>query len=434
MRRTALTLLVLTPTIPALAGVAEPVPSADLAALIAEAEASSPALGAAAARLEAAGRVPAQAQAPPDPEVSVSYLNDGVSRFTLGETEFSNLSLTWTQEVPYPGKLRRSGEAARADVEVAAKELERMRFEIAAAVKSGYADLYRLDRTAAILQETRSVLESLGQAARSRYEVGQGIQESVLKAQTEILRLEAEQARVNQDRKAAEARLNAVVGRNPDTPIGPAIALPEGSLPGGAESLAEAAVAASPEIGGLQAAVRRSEATRLRARLDLKPDFIWSASYQYREAIDPMVMAMFGVRLPLYRGRKQAQALLQAESELLAAGHELADRQVRTRALVREIVSRVERAERLLAIYGQGVIPQARGALESAQASYGVGRIAFLDLLNDVTVLLNARIELASQESERLQALAALEPLVARELVRAPRTTEGQGGSDAVHP
>src|SRR5206468_12210001 len=110
---------------------------------------------------------------------------------------------------PYPGKLRRSGEGAETDVETSARELERIRLEVRSMIKIEYATLYRLDRTRAVLEDTKAVLDSLAQAARRRYEVGQGIQENVLKAQTEILRLEAEMARVAEDRRATEARLSA---------------------------------------------------------------------------------------------------------------------------------------------------------------------------------------------------------------------------------
>lgn len=418
--------------LPALAFGAEtpgppPLP-ADLGDLLRQAEEMSPAIRAAGARLEAARSRPSQAGAPPDPEVSLSYLNDGVSRLTYGETEFSALSLTWTQEVPYPGKLRRSGEVASYAVERAEKDSDRVRFQVRAAVLAAYADLHRLDRTFAILVESHETLVSLEQAARRRYEVGEGIQESVLKAQTAILRLEAEMARVSEDRRAAESRLNAAIGRAAGTAIGPAEALPEGGLPGDEESLQEAAVAASPEVGALEAAVRGGEAGVILARLDLKPDFMWSASYQNRGGLDPMVMGSFGLRLPLHRARKQAQAVAQKEAELAAVQHELADLQARTRGSVREIVSRVRKAERLMSLSAQGIIPQAASTLESAQASYRSGRIEFLDVLNDLMALLEARIDLAVQESERLQALAALEPLLATDLIRADEG--GQHGTD----
>jgi outer membrane protein TolC len=138
------------------------------------------------------------------------------------------------------------------------------------------------------------------------------------------------------------------------------------------------------------------------------------------------------MRVPLHRQRKQAQAVLQKESELLAARKDLDDLQVRIQASVRELVSRVRRADRLLSLFGQGVIPQANSTLESAQTSYRVGRIGLLDVLNDLTALLDARTELATQESERLQALAALEPLLGRELIQVPAVAGEEGGGNAI--
>ena len=408
-------------------------PTAQLAVFLREAEANSPAIRAAAARLSSAQRAPSQASALPDPEVSVAYLNDGVSSFTLGESEFSYLSLTWSQELPYPGKRDQRGEVAARESERASSDLERVRLEVLAAVKAAYADLYRFDQTTLILSETKSVLEAFAEGARRRYEVGEGIQESALKAQTEILRLEADLARVAQNRRSAEVRLNAAVGRVADTPIGPASFIPEAELPEDEEGLADRAVERSPAIATLRAAVLRSEAAVRLAKLDLKPDFLWSASYQNRDGLDPMVMGSFGLRLPIYRERKQRQALVQREADLLAVNHEQAELQIQARASVRELIARFRRADRLRMLFGQGVIPQARSALESAQASYGVGRLSFLDLLNDLSVLLNARIELVSQEAERLQALAALEPLVVEVLIRVQEGPGGQGGRHATN-
>jgi outer membrane protein, heavy metal efflux system len=417
MNRFLPTLLALLPAV-ALAGEA-PAP-ADLGALLREADEKSPVLRAASARLEASRRVPSQVRALSDPEVDISYTNDGVSRITLGEREFSNLALTWRQEVPYPGKRAQAGEVAEESARISEAELERVRLEVASAVKSAYADLYRLDRTVAVLDETRLALESLAESARRRYEVGEGNQESVLKAQTEILRLEAEMARVSGDRQGVEARLNATLGRAEDESIGAAVTLPGVEPPEDAKALEEEAAAASPSVAGLQAAGRRAEARARLAQLNLKPDFIWSGSYVNRDGLDPMVMGMFGLRLPIYKEKKQRQAWLEARSESTAAQQDLADLQLRTRAQVRDLIARFQRADRLVTLYGQGVVPQARSALESARTSYGVGRLPFLDLLNDQVVVLEARIQLASEESERLRVLAALEQLLARELIRVP--------------
>jgi outer membrane protein, heavy metal efflux system len=406
-------------------------PEANPTELLREAATSNPTILAAQARLEATRHAPSQAEAPPDPEVSVAYTNDGLSSFTLGESEFAVLSLNWTQEIRGSHKRRQAGEVASRSTEAAEKEVQQTRLAVLSRVKSVYADLLRLDLTAAILVEVRGLLESLEETARLRYEVGEGVQESVLKAQTQILILEAESIRVAQDRRETEARLNAAVGRAAGTPVGPAQIVLQGELPEDISSLANSALAGSPEIGVLQAEVQRFEASAELARLEQKPDYIWSASYQYRGDLDPMVMGLFGVRLPIHKAQKQAQAVAQAESEITAARQELANLQIVTQSEVRELASRAQRSGRLLALYRQGIVPQAETTLESARSSYSVGRVGFLDLLNDLKALLEARRDEVSLEAERVQALAALEPLVGREFVEAPQDGDVAGGGHA---
>jgi outer membrane protein TolC len=116
------------------------------------------------------------------------------------------------------------------------------------------------------------------------------------------------------------------------------------------------------------------------------------------------------------------------EAAVEAARADLADAQNRTRAEVRELMARAGKAERLCILIGEGLIPQARATLESALTSYGVGRLQFLDLLGDVKTLLEARISLAGEEADRFQALAALEPLVGREMIEVDRAQPGGGG------
>jgi len=407
------------------------VPETNPAELLREAAAGNPAILAAQARLEAVRHTPSQAEAPADPEVSVAYTNDGLSSFTLGESEFSVLALNWTQEIRGSRKRRQAGEVASRSAAAAEKEVEQTRLQVLSRVKSVYAELVRLDQTAAILAEVRSLLETLEATARRRYELGEGTQESFLKAQTQILILEAESIRVSQDRQEAESRLNAAVGRAPATPVGPAVIALRGELPEDVATLASSAMMSSPEIGVLQAEVLRFEASAELARLEEKPDYIWSASYQYRGELDPMVMGMFGVRLPLYKARKQAQAVAQAESELLASRQELTNLQISTQSTVRELASRAQRSARLLELYRQGIVPQALTTLESAQASYSLGRVGFLDLLNDLKSLLEARKDETLWEAERVQSLAALEPLVGRQLLDAPASGDPAGGGHA---
>lgn len=388
----------------------------DLAALLSEAAANNLELKAAVARVHAAEHFPSQAEALPDPEASVAYTNVSFTRVTLGSDSDSDLTFRWSQALSYPGKRGLAGDVARAEIGVLSQMLELRRLRVRASVKQAYADLFRIDRTALILRESRTLLESFLQAARARYESGEGILENVLKAQTELTRIDVRIAGVGQERRSTEVALNALTGTSEDRPLGAALALPQ-TVKIDIESFEQAAVERSPEMMGLAGAAGRESKRVELAKRNLKPDFAWAASYANRGGIDPMITGEFGVRLPLYRRRKQAEAVAQAEFEFEAARRDMAAREVQIRAEVREMVAHVEHQDHLIELYGEGILPQARSALDSAAASYGSGKAEFLTLITDFLVLLDSQIEYEAQRAEKVKALASLEPLTGGDLV-----------------
>ncbi|MBI3449696.1 MAG: TolC family protein [Acidobacteria bacterium] len=400
----------------------------DLAALLREAEVNNPEIAALRLRQEAARLVPGIAEVPPDPVVSVSYLNDTVTGFTLGRSEFSNLAFGWTQEIPFPGKLRLGGEVASREVEMVRSRLEAARLGVAAAIKGAYADLYRIDRSASILGERRSLLVSLMQTARARYETGEGLLENVLRAQSEITRLDLEVERLGQERLSAGAVLNTMAGRIEDRPLAEATELPVPAGEMDPRALEAEALARAPEIHEREAAVLRDEARLDLARKQLKPDLIWGAAYQNRGGIPPMVMGTFGLRLPIYRERKQVQAIAQVRSETDASKQEVLAARLNVAARVRDLAARASRAGTLSSLYREALIPQSLSALDSASAAYGVGRADFLTLLDDFSAVLAYEIDYETQRAARVAALAALEPLTGRELVAASRGEAAREG------
>ena len=407
-----------------------PLPPLHLAELLRESEAKNPGIAAARLRHDAARFIPGVSEVPPDPVVSVSYLNDTVTGFTLGRSEFSALGFSWTQEVPYPGKLHLSGEIARRDVDVAGSRLDAARLGVAAAVKIAYANLYRIDRSASILRERNSLMVSLMRTARVRYETGEGLLENVLKAQSEITRLDMEGERLKQERLSAAASLNVLAGRTEDEPLGEAVALPITEEGIDLRALETEAVARSPMVREMQAAVQRDEARLELARRQLKPDLIWGAAYQNRGGLPPMVMGTFGLRLPIHRERRQVQAIAQVESETEASKQDVAAEKLRAAARVRDLAARASVAGMLARLYREGLIPQAQSALESASAAYGVGRADFLTVLSDFSTALDDEVGYETRRAERVAALAELEPLTGRELVFASRNDAAAKGED----
>src|SRR5262245_22026800 len=142
----------------------------DLAALLAEADHANPGVLALDERAAAAAEVAIQEQAPPDPRLSVSYTNDGLSSFTLGESPFSNVTVRWDQDLPRPSGRKLAGEVARREHGVALAAGQTARARLRARVVADYAAIWRADRIRDLLGESRAALVTAQYAARARLE------------------------------------------------------------------------------------------------------------------------------------------------------------------------------------------------------------------------------------------------------------------------
>src|SRR5262245_32842302 len=153
MRVAVVSLVFAVPLALASGAAADERPPTELRALLDEADRASPQLLAMRARAEAATTVASQRDALPDPKLSVSYTNDGVSSFTLGSSEFSNLTASWEQEVPARSVRGSAAAVARSQAETLVASTATASARLRTRVITLYAQLWRLDRTAALLDE-----------------------------------------------------------------------------------------------------------------------------------------------------------------------------------------------------------------------------------------------------------------------------------------
>src|SRR5215471_525962 len=90
-----------------------------LAGLLAEAERNNPQIHTARHELERAKQVPTQVSTLPDPQVVLQHVTVGSPRPFAGYTnsDFAYIGLGFSQDIPYPGKLRLRGEIAKKDAD-----------------------------------------------------------------------------------------------------------------------------------------------------------------------------------------------------------------------------------------------------------------------------------------------------------------------------
>lgn len=398
----------------------------DLAALLDELDRASPELLALRARADAAATVPLQREALPDPKLAVLYTNDGVKDFTLGSSEFTNLAVGWEQEVPYRSVRDRAAAVAEADAETLRASTRTAGARLRAKVITLYAELWRLDHTGALLDESRALLASAVEAVQARYESGEGIQEGLIRAQGALSRVDLAVEELSLARRKTEIALAAALGRPGDPEFGPARELPEiaGAIDG--EQLAAAAASASPELLESLQKERVAEALLDEARAQLKPTFAWLASYQFRAGLDPMVMGGFTVRLPVWKDKKQARAIAGAELARSAAEHDRKGSELRARAEARELVADIASIDSRLRVYREAIVPRAEAAFASANAAFASGRAEMFLVLDDLSAWIADRREALTLSAEKIAAVASLEATTATALFDVPRPGRSQ--------
>ena len=403
--------------VPALAAAqsASPLPQ-----LVAEFERNNPELQAARREVDMRAARIAPAGTPPDPTLSVGYMS-GFLRppfFPSSTTPDAFRQVGISQELPYPGKLALRSRIAASDADVARWSYEDVRVRLASELKAEYVEYVRLDRSLEIVRRNKKVLEDFRRIAEARFSVGKAAQADVLKAQVEISILTEQEQMLLRERTATNARVNALLYRPQDTSLESSdafvVQVPDETL----EGLQALAAKRAPAIQRDVQQVTRGEHAVALAKKELYPDFGLNVTTQKFVGMPWMYGVDFMVRVPIFWQRKQRPMIAEA-----TAGRETARQmQNNTRAAVAAAVTdqyaAMTTSRRLLDLYDDSILPQARLALESAMAAYEVGTVDFLTVLSNFTTVLSYEVNLEQQKSQYRQALARLEPLVGLELIR----------------
>jgi outer membrane protein TolC len=366
---------------------------APLANLLQEAEKNNPQIEAARQGWQAAKQVPTQVSTLPDPQFTLQHLSVGSPRPFAGYTnsDFAYIGLGGTQDIPYPGKLKLRGEIAKREADVSQQQVESVRRAVLAEVKASYFQLAYLSKTLAILESDGELLKQIEQAADARYRSGMGRQQDLLQVQLQKTKLVREIAMHHLEVGKLQAQLKQFLNRPQDSPDIEPADLAESPLVQDYQELLGAAKVQNPELAASQKMIDKQSLQVKLARKDFYPDF--NVQYMW-ERTDPTqfrayYMLSFGVRVPIYRNRKQKPELAQAQSEELRARSELEAQSQQIASELRTQYVVAQQTTELLKIHREGLAPQARSAFQSGLAAYQSNKqefqpvlIAFLDMLH----------------------------------------------------
>jgi outer membrane protein TolC len=403
----------------------EAVPSASssqtvsLPELLEEALRINPEIRAAQKRYEGSRLRPSIVSSLPDPVLSFNSNNIGspIPATTLGEEDMSQLGFSFMQEIPFPGKLNMQGKMAEKEAEGEWNAYKDKQLQIISQLKQAYFRWYFVHKALEVLQRNADLLTQFARIAEARYQVGQGIQQDVLMAQTEVSMLERRRVELDQEREVLASRINTLLKRPPDSPLGAPADYPRSELALSLNDLYEAVASSSPQLSQNQAKVEQNTLALNLSRKDYYPDFAVETGWASRGHLRDMWETRVEIRLPLYFWRKQRYAVRESAQAVEQARHEYDATRQALLFRVKDDYLAAKTSEQLLDLYSMTLMPQATLTLESSMASYQTGTIDFLSLVTNFQSVLGYELEYYEQFARFHEALARLEEVTGRSLV-----------------
>jgi outer membrane protein TolC len=382
-----------------------------LADLVDQALRLNPMLQAARLEADAARERAPQVGALPNPQLTFGLKNRPLNGFGTDQPMTMN-AVGLVQRFPWPGVQGFGVERAEYLAEADSLQAREMDVQLVARLSAVYYQAAFLDRSVAIMANTRDLLRAFLEVAETRYAVGSGLQQDVLQAQVEVARMTEDITVARHVRIGLAARINALVGRPSDEPVG-VLQLPDSLAPlPAADTLMARAAERRPLLAAAQARVAAADAGYRAARRTLYPDITVMVEYGQRPQYVDFLTLMVGIEVPLWAGKRELPLRRELQASQLREQSRAIDLYNETSARVMELRAEAERARNLAELYRQSIVPQARAAVESALSSYRVGAVDYLTLVTSELTVNRYHIEAVRLRADYHRAVAQLAALV----------------------
>ena len=391
-------------------------PPLSLEAALEEALAKNPEILALRAQLPVLRERPAQERALNPPMVEATIWQWPIN--TLNPANSNMYMFMVGQELPGRGKRDLRAAVAEKDVALAESDIAIRARQVVNEIKQAYASLFVARNAIDVHLASVDLLRQIADVSQAKYATGRISQQDVLKSVVELSKLHNDLLMFDEQANIAAARLNVLLDRAPETPIGPLVEPPEQTrLPAPAD-LQRLAIARQPELQRARVEIEHAQAELASATREYKPDFTVQGGYllmpQQTNALLARV-AMSWPRAPWSHGKIDAHVAEQTASVEAAKARERA-MESRVRLAVQEAYVHAQSAQDRAALLRTTILPQSQQSLEVSRIAYQTDRVDFQAVLDAERMLLDAQLGYVRALSEFDQAVADLERAVGTDL------------------
>jgi outer membrane protein TolC len=330
----------------------------------------------------------------------------------IGSTKY-----TLMQSLPFWGKRDLRRDAAQAEADAAQGRASVTWNELAARIKTGYAQYFAVSRLIELNRELIDLIGRLEAITRNRYANGLVPQQDAIRAQVERTALRSELVGMETEHHHAISRLNALLARRADAPL----AVPQRLriLPAAAKLdyavLAERLEKNNPQLFADAAGVRAAEKTRDLAYRNRWPDVtVGIAPTQTRTRVNDWGL-MLEFSVPLQQETRRSQER-ESERKLEAARARKEASAYNLLSELSENLAGIEAAGRVVSLAQTALLPQAQLTFDAALAGYENGKVDFATLLDAQRQISKAKQDVVKAQAEQQARLADIERLIGEDL------------------
>jgi outer membrane protein TolC len=363
-----------------------------------------------------------QAGALPDPILSLNLLNLPTNSFAFDQEPMTGKQIALRQLFPFPGKLSLKEDISSEGASISSANFLEYRNQIIKDLKIGYYDLFFIDRSIEITDKNQQLLEEFAEIAESKYTVGKGLQQDVLKAQVELSKMIDRLIQLHQKREVIQAQINTILNQPVNTLLGKAEEPGFSALAKTLDSLQVMAMVNRPLLMGWESMKKQSDLRIDLAKKDYWPNIGVFLAYTQRDELQngnpgyDFVSGGISLNIPLYSGSKQSQKVEETIYSKTMVDERYKQVLNQVNFEIENKLSSVEKNAKLVELFKTGIIPQASQSLQSAMIGYQTDKVDFLTLINNQITLFNYELDYYRVISDYNKDVASLEYITGTQL------------------
>ena len=352
----------------------------------------------------------------PDPMLTLGLMNLPTNSFSFTQEPMTGKVVGLSQAIPFPGKLGAMEKVTAKDADIVKQEINDQKNNVIKNVKKDYYELTFTRKAIDIAKETKLLLNNILDVVKTKYTVSQTSQQNLIKVELEITNINDKITELKGKETAQLATLNSILLLPADSQIKTDDKINPKFLDLSKIGLDSMARANRPFLKGLDIAKEKAGLMQDAAKYDYYPNFNIAFQYSFRDHIaktntplDNFFSAVIGISLPLNYGGKVDAKVEEADAMENMYKEQYAASMQKLNTNFSSSVAKLNTIKDRVKLINEGLLPQAKQNLTTALASYQVGEVDFINVIDAQSKLYQIETNLYRLETDYVKEVADLE-------------------------